>query len=41
MPCCEQAKGLLENVREGRLRALYVLGITAELREGELLGAFP
>jgi integrase len=29
---------LLENVREDRLRALYVLAITAGLREGELLG---
>jgi integrase len=34
----EQAKRLLENVREDRLRALYVLAITAGLREGELLG---
>jgi integrase len=34
----EQAKSLLENVREDRLRALYVLAITAGLREGELLG---
>jgi integrase len=33
-----QAKRLLENVREDRLRALYVLAITAGLREGELLG---
>jgi integrase len=33
----EQAKRLLENVREDRLRALYVLAITAGLREGELL----
>jgi integrase len=34
----EQAKSLLENVREDRLRGLYVLAITAGLREGELLG---
>jgi integrase len=34
----EQAKRLLENVREDRLKALYVLAITAGLREGELLG---
>src|SRR5215204_2771339 len=33
-----QAKRLLVNVREARLRALYVLAITAGLREGELLG---
>ena len=33
-----QAKRLLENVCEDRLRALYVLAITAGLREGELLG---
>jgi integrase len=33
-----QAKRLLENVREDRWRALYVLAITAGLREGELLG---
>jgi integrase len=33
-----QAKRLFENVREDRLRALYVLAITAGLREGELLG---
>jgi integrase len=33
-----QAKILFENVREDRLRALYVLAITAGLREGELLG---
>jgi integrase len=32
-----QAKRLLENVREDRLRILYVLAITAGLREGELL----
>ena len=29
---------MFENVREDRLRALYVLAITAGLREGELLG---
>jgi len=34
----EQAKRLLENVREDRLSALYILAITAGLREGELLG---
>jgi len=34
----EQAKRLLENVHEDRLRALYVLAVTAGLREGELLG---
>ena len=33
-----QAKRLLENVRKDRLRALYILAITAGLREGELLG---
>jgi integrase len=34
----EQAKRLLENVHEDRLRALYILAVTAGLREGELLG---
>ena len=34
----EQAKRLLENLREDRLGALYVLAVTAGLREGELLG---
>jgi integrase len=34
----EQAKRLLENVREDRLGALYLLAVTAGLREGELLG---
>ncbi len=34
----EQAKRLLGNVREDRLSALYVLAVTAGLREGELLG---
>ena len=34
----EQAKRLLENVRKDRLRALYILAVTAGLREGELLG---
>ena len=34
----QQARQLLENVREDRLRALYVLAITARLQEGELLG---
>jgi integrase len=34
----EQAKRLLENVHEDRLGALYILAVTAGLREGELLG---
>jgi integrase len=34
----EQAKRLLENVHEDRLSALYILAVTAGLREGELLG---
>lgn len=34
----EQAKTLLEAARGDRLEALYILAITADLREGELLG---
>jgi integrase len=34
----EQARAFLEAIREDRLEALYVLAITAGMRQGELLG---